>query len=59
MSNKSLTAATNILTSTFKSILEVMDASDLEDCIDVARAKALETEFKKDIPTVFNETVRN
>ena len=50
---KNKRACTNILITTFRSILEVLDAGELEDCIDDARAKALEREFKKDIPLVF------
>lgn len=47
----------NILTATFKSILEVLDAAELEDCIDNARSKALEDNFKsKDIPLIFTDS---
>ena len=53
--NPNKVAARNILTATFKSILEVVDACDLEDCIDYSRAKALENEFKKDVPTIFKK----
>lgn len=44
----------NILSATFQSILEVLDAAELEDAIDWARAKALEKEFKsKPVPLIF------
>jgi len=49
-------SCTNILKSTFKSILEVLDATELEDCIDLARSQVLESEFKKDIPLIFADS---
>jgi hypothetical protein len=47
---------TNILKATFKSILEVLDAAELEDCIDLARAQVLQEEFKTDIPLIFADS---
>lgn len=57
MSKANITSSTNILTATFKSLLEVIDAGELEDCIDSARSKALETQFKdKDVPLIFTDS---
>jgi len=56
--NQNQTASENILTATFKSILEVLDACELEDAIDEARARALEKQFKQDVPLIFTDSSR-
>jgi hypothetical protein len=53
-----INASNNILLATFKSILQVLDACELEDCINYAQSKALEGEFKKDVPLIFTDSSR-